>query len=273
MLRRVYVRGWPGRLWGALPGRCAVLPQHIDLPILPPELPPLRLAFISDLHIGPTTPPALLDAAFACITDWAPDILALGGDYVFLDASVEVAAELHQRVMAVPAAVKVAVMGNHDLWSAHHRLEAALARAGARVLINDAIRLPPPHDAVALMGLDDPWTGHPDAAEAAAACGTAPIRIALSHSPDGVPLLSEAHAALILCGHTHGGQLALPGGRPLVVPGPMGKVWPWGLHRLERSWLFVSRGIGGVEIPMRSFAPPDVALITLHSASGAVCEG
>ncbi|MFT5685660.1 MAG: putative MPP superfamily phosphohydrolase [Myxococcota bacterium] len=265
VLKVAYFRGWPGRLWGALPGRSVVHPQHLDLRILPPGTPPLRLAFLSDLHIGPTTPPALLDAAFACVTDWAPDILALGGDYVFLEASEAVAAELSRRVAAVPAAVKVAVMGNHDLWTFHHRLEDALTRAGATVLTNDALRLPAPHADVALLGIDDPWTGSPDAETAVTACGDASVRIALSHSPDGVPLLSESRADLILCGHTHGGQIALPGGVPLVVPGPMGKVWPWGLHRLADGWLFVSRGLGGVEIPMRSFAPPDVALITLRA--------
>lgn len=266
VLRQVYRRGWPGRLWGALPGRAVVHPQHLSLAILPPGTPPLRLAFVSDLHIGPTTPPALLDAAFACITDWSPDVLALGGDYVFLEATEAVAAELARRVSAVPASVKVAVLGNHDLWTFHGRLEDALSEAGAAVLINDALRLEGPHEGIAILGIDDPWTGSPDAEAAIAASRGAAARIALSHSPDGVPLLQEARAALILCGHTHGGQLALPGGVPLVVPGPMGKVWPWGLHRLEEGWLFVSRGLGGVEIPMRSFAPPDVALITLRAS-------
>ncbi len=266
LLGRAWGGGWPGRLWGALPGRCRVQPVRLDLAILPPGLPPLRLAFASDLHIGPTTPPALLDAALDRIAAFAPDVLALGGDYVFLSATDAVCAELQARVAAVPAAVKVAVLGNHDLWTFHDRLERALRDAGATVLINDALRLPPPHDGVALLGIDDPWTGEPDAAAAVAACGDAAVRLALSHSPDGVPMLRDARAALILCGHTHGGQLALPGGRPLVVPGTMGRVWPWGLHRLDHGWLFVSRGLGGVEIPMRSFAPPDVALITLTSS-------
>lgn len=264
-LRVIYQDGWAARTWGRVPGATRVRLAAHGLPVLPkgPARDALRVAFASDLHLGPTTPPALLDRAFAMLAALAPDVLVLGGDYVFLDATPARAAELERRVAAVPARTKVAVLGNHDLWTDHPVLEAALTRAGATVLVNEAVRLPAPYGDVSIVGLDDPWTGAPDAARAFAAAGDAALRLAVCHSPDGLPLVRGRGAALLLCGHTHGGQVALPGPRPLVVPSRMGKVYPWGLHDLGDLALFVSRGLGGVEVPVRSWAPPDIALFTL----------
>jgi predicted MPP superfamily phosphohydrolase len=265
LLRAAYRGAWPARLWNMVPGRAAVRRIDHQIPLAPGRSlrTPLRVAFASDLHLGPTTPASTLDRAFALLCAAAPDVLVLGGDYVFLDATPALAGELGRRVRAVPARVKVAVLGNHDLWTHHGLLERALEDAGARVLVNDAVRLPPPHDAVAVLGLDDPWAGAPDGVQSVAACGDAPLRICVSHSPDGLPFVRGLGVSLLLAGHTHGGQIALPGPRPIVVPGQLGKRWPFGLHREGDLTLFVSRGVGTTELPIRTFAPPDVAVFTL----------
>jgi predicted MPP superfamily phosphohydrolase len=161
--RLLYRQGWAARALQRLPGRVDVDVIRHTLPLLPRQQgpdtrPPLRIAFASDLHLGPLTAPRLLDNAFARLADLAPDVLVLGGDYVYMEATHAIARELEARVAAVPARVKVAVLGNHDLWTHHDRLEDALRRAGATVLINDGVRLPSPWDDVALVGLDDPWT-------------------------------------------------------------------------------------------------------------------
>ncbi|MFO0758534.1 MAG: metallophosphoesterase [Byssovorax sp.] len=266
LLDLCYPRSWPARAWSLVPGATRVtrLDHHLALDPGRSLRAPLRLAFASDLHIGPTTPSATLDAAFEHLHRAAPDVLLLGGDYVFLDATRARADELRRRVLAVPARTKVAVLGNHDLWTHHGRLEDALGAAGVTVLVNDAIRLPPPHDEVAILGLDDPWAGDPDGARAIAACGDAKVRIALSHSPEGVPMLQGGGISLVLSGHTHGGQIALPGHRPLLVPGPFSKRWPFGRHEVGEMTLFVSRGVGTGELPIRTFAPPDVAVFDLR---------
>jgi len=268
-LRIAYAGDWPGRAWGLLPRAAAV--QRLDHAFpLPPAVgrsrPPLRLAFASDLHLGPTTSAHTLDRAFALLAAAEPDVLVLGGDYVFLDATPARARELTERVAAVPARTKLAVLGNHDLWADQTVLERALTRAGARVLVNEAVRLPAPYDDIAILGLDDPWTGRPDAAPAMAVAAGAAAVLAVCHSPDGVPFLRGTGARLLLAGHTHGGQIALPGPRPIVVPGPLGKRWPFGRHQVggaDGLTLFVSRGVGATEVPMRTFAPPDVAVFTL----------
>jgi len=265
VMRTVYQGDWPARAWDRMPGRALVerLDHHLCLDPARPRPTPLRIAFASDLHLGPTTPKSVLDRAFALLSEAAPDVLILGGDYVFLDATAGRARELRSRVRAVPAPIKLAVMGNHDLWTHHGLIEDALAEAGARVLINDAVRLPSPHDDIAILGLDDPWTGQPDGARAVAACGDATVRLGVCHSPDGVPFVRGRGVSLLLTGHTHGGQIALPGPRPIIVPGPLGKRWPFGLHREDDLILFVSRGVGTTELPIRTFATPDIAVFTV----------
>lgn len=224
--------------------------------------PPLKLAFASDLHIGPLTPPKLLDAAFAQLDAFAADVLVLGGDYVFLDVTAARARRLRELVARVAAPIKVAVLGNHDLWTDNTVLERALADAGVTVAINAAVRLPAPHDDVALVCIDEPWTGQPDAPRAFAQADDAAVRIAVAHAPEALPHVVGRGAQLMLCGHTHGGQVALPSG-PLVVHGPLGRRFPSGLRDVAGMKLFVSRGLGNVDLPLRAFAAPDVSLFRI----------
>jgi predicted MPP superfamily phosphohydrolase len=257
----LFARGWPGRLrdaWGR--HRIDVVRHHV--PAARGRRAPLRIAFASDLHIGPLTPPGLLEAAFDRLAALEPDVLVLGGDYVFLDVTAPAADALARLVARVPAAVKIAVLGNHDLWTDHAVIEAALARGGARVLVNDALRLPPPHDDVAFVGLDDPWAGRPDPDRAFAGAGGAELCVAVVHAPEGYPLVRGRGARVMLCGHTHGGQIATPRG-PIVVYGEVGRRFPAGRYDLEDLMLYVSRGLGAVDFPLRTFASPDVALVSL----------
>jgi hypothetical protein len=259
VLRLAFTGDWPARLWARHPRAADV--RVVRHRIAAPRAKPLRVAFASDLHLGPTTSSETLDAAFRHLADARPDVLVLGGDYVFLDATPARARELGRRVGAVPAAHKIAVMGNHDLWTRHALLEDALAEAGVKVLVNEAVRLSAPHDDVAVVGIDDPWSGAPDGEAAFAEARGAALTIAVCHSPAGLTHVRGRGAALFLCGHTHGGHVALPGGVPVVLPGGRwARRFPHGVHAWEGTTVFVSRGVGGVELPLRTFAPPDVGV-------------
>jgi predicted MPP superfamily phosphohydrolase len=261
-LRRLYFASWPARLWALVPGRTHVRLLEQDLPLGRRGRPPLRLAFASDLHIGPTTPREVLDNAFTLLARARADVLALGGDYVFLGAMHHRVAELKQRVMSVPAALKVAVLGNHDFWARPERIADAFSEAGVELLINRALRLPPPHDDLALVGLDDPLTGRA-AAEAVAPVADVPYKLAICHSPDGLYALAQTDVNLLLTGHTHGGAICLPGYRPIVMPSRAGRLYPYGRHQVNGLTLFVSRGVGGSLVPVRAWAPPDVVVFTI----------
>ena len=195
--------------------------------------------------------------------EMAPDVLILGGDFCYLRSPPAAVQELARRVAAVPAPLKLAVWGNHDLWLDHRAMEVSLGAAGVRFLVNGASRLPAPHERVALLGLDDPWTGHADLRRAEQQAGSPELSVVLCHSPDAIPQARGRGHSLYLCGHTHGGMVVLPGGWMPWDLGGSGKDYPHGYHVVQGMTVFVSRGVGGVLIPFRLGAPPDVVEVRL----------
>jgi predicted MPP superfamily phosphohydrolase len=223
---------------------------------------PLRLAFLSDLHAGPTTPHKTLDAAFGAVHEARPDLVLLGGDYVYLDAdNIDCIAHcLRELASTFPV---FGVWGNHDLWADDHYLERFLSGQGVRMLCNEWEKglLGEPVD---LYGVDDPWTGEPDFSPLLDA--DRPV-VLLCHNPDGILLMDERHRAdLMLCGHTHGGQICRPDGSPYMVHAKTGTRFAGGHYRHEQKQIVVSRGVGTVEIPLRLYAPPEVLIVDLVGA-------
>lgn len=258
-----YHGDWPARLWHRVAGTARVHVARHRLARREDPAPPGRIAFISDLHIGPTTPVPLLEHAFDTIRRAEPDVLLLGGDYVFLEATPARLEVLARLVSSIACAAKIAVLGNHDLWTDDGAIVAALSSAGATVLVNEAVTLPAPWHDVAVVGLDDPWTGQCDAAAAFAQTNGESVRIVLCHGPDGLHPASGFDFDLFVCGHTHGGHVATPWG-PIIVPeGRLCRQYAGGFARANGADVYVSRGIGGVEVPFRTCAPPDVLLIDL----------
>lgn len=233
---------------------------------LPPErrLPqPLRIAFASDFHAGPTTHPAIFHALFQQLAQEQPDLLLLGGDFV--SGKAQHAAHLSDGLAACsPPLGKYAVYGNHDLWSDHHHLGRTLEAAGVRMLVNANVALPAPFHTVSLCGMDDPWTGDPDSH--ATFAGAAATRVLLVHAPDGLLLLDGHRFDAGFAGHTHGGQVALPGGVPIITPnGPLSRTYHHGRFEVEQQGcLMVSRGVGCSTIPVRINADPELVLCTMQ---------
>jgi hypothetical protein len=223
---------------------------------------PLRVAFVSDLHAGPLTDPRLLATALRRIADAAPDLLLLGGDYVCLDHSD--VSELASLLAGLKPSLGIfGVFGNHDLWQDDVAISMALLEAGVRLLVNEEHRLPAPHAHVVLYGMDDPGTGRPLGPVAPLADGD--IRLVLMHSPLGLRHLERSEFHLAFCGHTHGGQIAMPGGTPLVLPRGSGdrQQARGGLFSVDGGLLLVSRGLGMSDLPIRIFAPSEVHLCTV----------
>ncbi len=229
-------------------------------------MPPLKLAYASDFHAGPTTDPALLKRAVAALHEAGAHVLLLGGDFVSLAPSEVdwLAGELGE----VPAPFgRFAVLGNHDWWSGPQHIVRRLEASGIQVLTNRNVRLEPPYQRVWICGIDDHWCGDPDGT--AALDGADDIRVVLMHAPSGLLDLGQARFDLALCGHTHGGQVALPGGVPILVPhGPLSRRYARGRFELaEGGTMIVSVGIGCVVLPLRLFAKPEIVVCTLDGPS------
>jgi predicted MPP superfamily phosphohydrolase len=260
-----YRGDWPARIWSRVPGADHVREIRKTITIPAGEGGPCRLAFLSDLHVGPTTPESVQARAVEIVRAASPDVVLLGGDYVFLEATPPTVERLRGLVASLEAPTKLAVMGNHDLWTDDALVAGALEDAGARILVNESVRLPPPWSDVVVVGLDDPWTGDCDADRAFATVGEgARFRIVLCHSPDGLVSAGRHRFDFYVCGHTHGGQIAAPWG-PIVLPkGPMTGRFHSGFARFDSAEVFVSRGVGTVDLPGRLFAEPDVLVLDLR---------
>ena len=257
----------PG-LWAArlsyhfgLQGRLRTTTTTVETPAGPTRSRPLRIAFASDFHAGATTHPRLLADACEALDRFEPDVLLLGGDFVSVRASY--IDRLAPGLAAVRAPLgKFAVLGNHDLRANSAEVVQALENAGVRMLTNTRVTLPAPFDDVVLCGLDDATRGAPRAD--LALDGADGTRIVLMHSPEGLHALDDRPFALALCGHTHGGQVALPWGTPMLVPGgELNRRYHQGRFAVgagNESTLLVSRGIGCSTIPVRLFAAPEVHL-------------
>ena len=260
----VYAGGWPTRLGRplGLQGPLRVRPYEIEIDRRGSEA-VLKVGFLSDFHAGPATHPALAAEACDAIADEKPDLVLLGGDYVSFHARhadhlVEPLSRLR------PPLGIFAVLGNHDLIGDDGYIVRKLGEAGVRTLVNESVRLPPPHDDVWLVGLDNFEEGHPDAERAFA--GAEGTRLLLMHSPDGLTTVGARPFAAALCGHVHGGQFWI-GGRSLIsFHGPLsvqylrGGVFPLDGGRT----LVVSRGIGCGNLPMRRGADPEVVVCTFR---------
>jgi predicted MPP superfamily phosphohydrolase len=223
--------------------------------------PVLRLGFASDFHAGGMTDNRILAEACSALTAMQPDVLLFGGDFVSVrGGDIE---RIAPRLADIPAPLgKFAVLGNHDLHADHERVEAALEDAGIRVLTNRNVRLPEPFGDVVICGLDDATAGNPRAD--LALDGVSGTRIVLMHSPDALHAIGDREFDLALCGHTHGGQIALPWGTPIIVPGGrLSRRYCRGRYQVgcnEANALLVSHGVGCSALPLRLFAAPEVHL-------------
>jgi predicted MPP superfamily phosphohydrolase len=223
--------------------------------------PALRVGFASDFHAGAMTDDRVLAEACAALTAMRPDVLLLGGDFVSVrGADVK---RIAPRLAAIPAPLgKFGVLGNHDIHADHALIETCLERAGIRIITNRHVRLPAPYDDVAICGLDDAMAGTPR--PDLALDGVSGTRIVLMHSPDGLASIGDREFDLALCGHTHGGQISLPWGTPIIVPGGrLSRRYCRGRYQVgcdEQNALVVSHGVGCSALPIRLFAAPEVHL-------------
>lgn len=265
LLGVLLMRGWVANLSWRLGGHGRLGVTHHDVELDPGRrlARPLRIAFASDFHAGPTTAPAIFDALLERLRRERPDVLLLGGDYISFDAANVAALRGFLEGAKTPLGT-YAVLGNHDVWNGSDEVAAALAACGVEVLVNRNVALPAPFGEVSICGIDDPWTGAPSAD--ATFDGAGPVRVYLMHSPDGLWQLGGHRFDLGLAGHTHGGQIVSSKGAPLKRPGgPYSRQYFQGRFEIAGNGpLFVGRGIGCAGIPLRRHADPELLICTLR---------
>jgi predicted MPP superfamily phosphohydrolase len=236
--------------------------HRVQLPRYPTGAPPLKVAYLSDLHYGPTSGRVAARQAWKLVRAAQPDVVLLGGDYLFADERglPTLLRELQRWQFSPPPGGIYACLGNHDYYAGIETIITTLEACGVRVLVNDAAPLPSPWKGVWIAGVDDVMQGAPDIEAALERISPDACTILLSHEPEICALPQVRKAAITLAGHTHGGQICLPGGEPIYTPRGHDREYSSGLHRHAGQWLFVSRGVGAVGLALRMFAPPDVGI-------------
>jgi predicted MPP superfamily phosphohydrolase len=225
---------------------------------LPPALDGLRVGLLTDVHHSTTVSAGDVMRAVEMLEAGKPDLVVLGGDYVtFGDRRyVDAVSELLAPLAAAPHGA-FAVLGNHD---DDRDMPAALARRGFAVLKDQRTTVSIRREAVDLIGIRY-WT-RTLAHVTAVVKGSGPTSILLAHDPRRLTQAAQLDVPLVLSGHTHGGQVLLPGAGAIAA-----REFPVlaGQARELNTALFVSRGVGTVYVPVRINCPPDVAVLTLRS--------
>jgi predicted MPP superfamily phosphohydrolase len=256
----------PWKRWD--PARLVTPELPLAVRDLAPELAGYRIALVTDLHHGPVVPARWLACVADRVAELAPDLVALGGDFVShskseLDGLESVIARFRARDGMV------AVLGNHDHWIGPELVGAALERGGARLLMNRHVLIRRGQAALAVAGVDDFTHGAVRPDDALAGVARDVPRVLVSHNPDLIEYLPVGlRVDVMLSGHTHNGQAQLPLLGPLTVPSQFGRRYLHGLKRVAGTWLYVSAGVGSAAFP-RWRNPPELPVLRLVRVEGA----
>ena len=223
---------------------------------------PVRLVQISDLHLE------AFDSYFQQVAELvnglSPDLIVLTGDYLEEERNIRAVLDFLRQLRA-PQGV-YAVQGNWEYWS---RLEGENLRrhflgTGVRLLINERADLEINGQQLSLLGLDYPSSSD-QLRRLQEQADPARFNLLLSHVPGFAHEQLERYIGLILCGHTHGGQVRLPLLPPLYLPRYSGR-FVAGLYQVGRygTLLYVTRGIGTSVLPVRLNCRPEITVITLN---------
>lgn len=226
---------------------------------LPAAMAGLKVGFLSDLHHSQTVPLSLIDHAVRLVMVERPDLIVLGGDYVTWGGGVDrtFVGPVADALAALSAPHGIfAVLGNHD---DDDDMPAALRAKGIVVLRDARTRLTINGESLEVAGIRF-WTRK--ASDIAHVLrGAGPNVMLLAHTPKRLVEAAALAVPLVLSGHTHGGQIVLPGVGAIAA-----REFPViaGTGRLEGTTIFVTRGVGTVYIPIRLNCPPEVAILTLQ---------
>jgi predicted MPP superfamily phosphohydrolase len=238
--------------------------HEFTLPRLPIAFDGFRIVHLSDFHVDASRviTGERLREIVARINALRPDAVLLTGDYVTVNGR-HWAEEFGTGMQGITAPVRAAVMGNHDYWSGVGRVREALHKCRVRELLNNVWTLRRGGAALHLCGLDDLF-GKPALRDVTRLVPRGECAVLLHHQPDTADRVSETGVFdLQLSGHSHGGQVRLPGIGALQLPhGAMR--YPMGHYRIGQMQLYTTRGIGtlwGIRFNCR----PEITHITLRA--------
>jgi len=263
---------------------------ELSSPTISKEFDGFTLVQLTDFHFGPITPREHLERAISISNECKPDIYVLTGDFLQLHStnlysflSTEISPKMFKRKkhrrkvlsfakelaeifssLQAPDGI-FAILGNHDYLEGK---DTILRQLPLRWLNNKSAKIIRGDSSISISGIDDHKCGVPELGKVTKEIleNSSELRLLLAHNPDVV--ISDdkenlRHYDLTLCGHTHGGQICLPGGFPLTTQTKQRK-FVKGLHDALGTKLYISSGTGFGGIRLRLFCPPEIVCIRLR---------
>jgi predicted MPP superfamily phosphohydrolase len=257
-------------LWALViePRRLVTNQVELDVPRWLPEHGGLKVALLSDLHVGsPHWGVERMRELVERTNAEKPDLVLLAGDYMIneIPLGTWVAPEPVASVLGglrAPLGV-IAVLGNHDWYNDGDTLTAEFREHGIVVLENQVLPIDYRGRHFYVVGLADQLTREQRVKETLDRIPAGAPAIVLVHEPDVFPEI-DGRASLTVAGHTHGGQVHVPFLGPPIVPSKFGQRYAAG-HVIEHGrHLFVTTGVGTSIYPIRLGVPPEISLLTLR---------
>jgi predicted MPP superfamily phosphohydrolase len=251
--------------WLVEPNWIEVTQHEVRFKTLPEEFNGLVVAHLSDLHIRRYG--IRERRVLALLAEAKPGVVIVTGDFTLEGSDPAAIQRFLQDLRDLHPPFGIwAVLGSYDHWYPPAENDAAVRQlfkdAGIALLVNQWGRLGKGLDTLSLIGVDDPFSGYADWGAALKGTQRTPFAVLLTHSPQIFMKADLMKFDLVLAGHTHGGQIRLPG---------IGALWlPDGSEDYESGWfygqsarMYVTRGVGTSILPFRLFCRPEIALIRL----------
>jgi len=236
--------------------------EELRFPQLPDHFNGIKILHLSDLHID--SMPELMHALMHVIDQVDFDLAVLTGDYRkessgafthILEPMKQISSLLQKEFMPI------AILGNHDTWLMTEYEE----ELKMRFLVNETIELKRDGQSVFISGADDPFSFYTDAT-LESFTDQHGFKIALVHTSELADVAAENNYQLYLCGHTHGGQVCLPGGKALISHQAEGKEFISGFWKWGNMLGYTSKGCGVSGVPLRFNCPGEITVFSLKKS-------
>jgi predicted MPP superfamily phosphohydrolase len=252
------------------PGRVVIEPVKLVLKRLPKVFSGIRIAQISDIHMGGWMNKDRFQQVVDMVAGEMPDLILLTGDYLIghdfdensarnLQETVEILKPLTETVPSF------GILGNHDYWTNSDAVRGMLQSCNITDLTNSVFTISNGKEKLHLCGVDDVWMGNVQLNSVIEALPSDGAAILLAHEPDFADESARSgRFDLQVSGHSHGGQVAIPFFGPPVLP-YLGRKYPAGLYKVGNMFQYTNRGVGMARLPFRFNCPPEITIFTLKS--------
>lgn len=254
------------------PGRVKVESVSLRLRRLTQAFHGIRIAQISDIHMGGWMNAERLQQIADTVAAQEPDLLLLTGDFlighVFNKASEQHIQDLINVLTPLAKSIpSFAILGNHDYWTNPEAVREMLRSSGITNLTNSIFTLKRGNERLHLCGVDDVWEGIVRLEDVLNQLTDDGAAILLAHEPDFADQSAvTGRFDLQVSGHSHGGQVVLPFLGPPILP-YLGQKYPSGLYEVLEMYQYTNRGVGTGRLPIRLNCPPEITLFNLESNS------